>query len=261
MQQALFIAKTGLEAQQNRLGVISNNLANVNTSGFKRDRVVFEDLIYQNLRQVGANSSQDTLLPSGTQLGTGVRTVATEKLFTQGGMIQTNNNLDLAIQGRGFFQVLMPNGDLTYTRDGTFQINSSGELVTASGYPVQPTITIPNNATSVTVGVDGVVTAVAGGDPTPQTLGTVLLADFINPAGLQQVGQNLFKESPSSGAAQTGSPGSTGFGSLAQGTLETSNVNVVEELVSMIEAQRAYEMNSKAIETADSMLQFVNQTL
>jgi len=261
MNKALWVAKTGLEAQQTRMSVISNNLANVNTTGFKRDRAVFEDLLYQNVRQVGAQSSQDTRLPSGLQLGTGVRTVATEKIHTLGNIVQTNNSLDIAIQGRGFIQVLQPDGNLAYSRDGSFKMDETGQLVTSSGYVIQPAITIPNNATSVTIGSDGVVSAMTPGSATPTQVGTIQLADFINPAGLQAVGQNLYQETAASGSPSTGTPGLNGLGTVSQGALETSNVNVVEELVDMIETQRAYEMNSKAIQTTDRMLQYVTTNL
>ena len=261
MNPALWIAKTGLDAQQTRMAVISNNLANVNTTGFKRSRAVFEDLIYQNVRQVGAQSSQDTQLPSGLMLGTGVRTVATEKLFTQGNIVQTGNPLDLAIQGRGFFQVLLPDGTLAYTRDGSFQANAQGQLVTAAGYAVQPAITIPENAITITIGSDGVVSALTPGSTAPTQLGNIQMADFINPAGLQARGENLFLESAASGSPQTGTPGQNGLGTLVQGSVESSNVNVVQELVDMIETQRAYEMNSKAIATTDQMLAYVNNNL
>jgi flagellar basal-body rod protein FlgG len=257
----LWISKTGLEAQQNRLAVISNNLANVNTTGFKRDRAVFEDLIYQNIRQPGGQSSQDTQLPSGLMLGTGVRTVATQKMHSQGNILQTSNKLDVAVQGRGFLQVLRPSGDVAYTRSGALQINASGQLVTASGYQMQPQITIPANASAVTIGLDGIVTASVPGSAAPLTLGTLTLSDFINPTGLQPVGENLFIESAASGAPQSGNPNSGSLGSLIQGALESSNVNIVEELVGMIEAQRAYEMNSKAIAAVDQMLQFTNNQL
>ena len=261
MDEALWIAKTGLEAQQTRMAVTANNLANVNTMGFKRSRAVFEDLLYQNQSQVGAQSSEDTELPSGLMVGTGVRVVATEKIFTQGNVVQTGNSLDMAIEGRGFFQILMPDGALGYTRDGTFQMNADGEMVTSNGYLLQPGITIPDDALSITIGTDGVVTVLQPGNPAPTQVGTVELADFINPGGLQPIGQNLFRESVSSGAPQTGTAGLNGLGTLAQGSLETSNVNTVEELVNMIETQRAYEMNSKAISTADQMLEFANNTL
>ena len=261
MNKALWVAKTGLEAQQTRMSVISNNLANVNTTGFKRDRAAFEDLLYQNVRQVGALTSQNSRLPTGLQLGTGVRTVATEKIHTVGNVVQTGNSLDVAIQGRGFFQVLLPGGDVGYSRDGSFKLDETGQLVTNSGYVMQPAISIPSNAASISIGSDGVVSALVPGNASPTQLGSVQLADFINPTGLQAVGENLFLETASSGSPSTGTPGLNGLGSVVQGALETSNVNVVEELVNMIETQRAYEMNSKAIQTTDQMLQFVTQNM
>ncbi|MEL7537873.1 MAG: flagellar basal-body rod protein FlgG [Pseudomonadota bacterium] len=261
MNQALWIAKTGLDAQQTRMEVVSNNLANVNTTGFKRTRAVFEDLIYQNVRQAGAQSSQDTVLPSGLNIGTGVRVVGTEKAFTQGGILQTGNQLDVAIQGRGFFQISLPDGTLGYSRDGSFQMNAQGEMVTASGYRLQPALTIPQGAQSVTIGSDGVVSVLLPGQSTTSQVGTLQLADFTNPSGLQPRGENLYVETTSSGTAQTGTPGLTGLGTLQQGALESANVNVVEELVNMIETQRAYEMNSKAISTNDQMLQYLTNNL
>ncbi|MCB1871043.1 MAG: flagellar basal-body rod protein FlgG [Chromatiaceae bacterium] len=261
MYPALWIAKTGLDAQQTRMSVISNNLANVNTTGFKRDRASFEDLIYQNVRQVGASSSQDTELPSGLNLGTGVRTVATQKLHTQGNLVQTNNNLDFAIEGRGFFQILTPDGTIQYTRDGTFSMNQDGQIVNPNGYPLEPAITIPANTLSLTVGSDGTVSALVAGNDTPTQIGTVELADFINPMGLEAMGGNIFRETLASGAPTVTTPGLDGVGTLIQGTLESSNVNVVEELVNMIETQRAYEMNSKAISTTDEMLSYVTSQL
>lgn len=261
MYSAMWVAKSGLDAQQLRLSVISNNLANVSTTGFKRGRAVFEDLLYQNVRQVGAQSSQDTQLPSGLALGTGVRMTATEKIHTQGNLVQTNNSLDVAIQGRGYFQVLSPDGSLAYSRNGAFQMNSQGQLVTAQGYLVQPAISVPANTTSLSVGLDGTVSALIPGSTTPTQIGNIQLADFVNPTGLQAMGENLFRESGSSGSPQIGTPNSNGLGSVIQGSLETSNVNVVEELVDMIEAQRAYELNSKAIATTDQMLQYVNNNL
>ena len=260
MNPALWVAKTGLDAQQKRLNVVSNNLANVGTNGFKRDRAVFEDLLYQNLRQPGSQSSQDTILPSGLLLGTGVRTVATQKIHTQGAPVPTGNNLDMMIEGRGFFQVLMPSGDMGYTRDGAFQVNAQGQLVTSNGYLVQPGITIPEDAISVDIGTDGTITSTAPGGGTTQ-LGVMQLADFVNPAGLQSVGQNLYIETVASGAPAQGNPGLEGLGQMQSGSLEGSNVNAVEELVNMIETQRAYEMNSKAISTADQMLAYVSQNL
>jgi flagellar basal-body rod protein FlgG len=241
--------------------VTSNNLANVNTSGFKKGRAVFEDLLYQNVRQVGANTSQDTISPTGLSLGTGVRVVATEKSYTQGNLTQTSNALDVAVQGRGFFQILMPDGTFGYTRDGSFQVNAQGELVTSSGYQVQPGITIPSGAQSVSIGADGVITVLLPGQSAPTQVGSLQLVDFVNPAGLQPRGENLLLESAASGPAQASTPGLNGLGTLVQGSLESSNVNVVEELVNMIETQRAYEMNSKAIATTDKMLEYATNTL
>lgn len=261
MNPALWVAKTGVDAQQQRMAVISNNLANVNTTGFKRGRAVFEDLLYQNVRQVGSQTSQDTQLASGLYLGAGVRTVATEKMFTQGNLVKTDNNLDIAIQGRGFFQVLMPDGTISYTRDGSFQLDSQGQIVTSSGYPLQPGLTVPTSTQSLSIGNDGTVSVLTAGNTTPTTLGTIQLSDFINPAGLEPMGENLFRESAASGTPQTANPGLSGLGTLTQGFLESSNVNVVEELVNMIEAQRAYEMNSKAISATDDMLKFASQQL
>lgn len=261
MTQALWIAKTGLDAQQKRMAVISNNLANVNTTGFKKSRAVFEDLLYQNIRQVGAQSSQDTRLPTGLNLGTGVKTVATEKLFTQGNYTETGNSLDVLIQGGGFLQVLMPDGTIAYTRNGSLNKDEQGQLVTSSGYLIQPVITVPDDALSLTIGTDGTVSVLQPGNAAPVQIGNIQTADFVNPTGLQPIGQNLFLESASSGAPRTGTPGLNGLGELEQGALESSNVNVVEELVNMIEAQRAYEMNSKAISTSDHMLQYVNNNL
>ncbi len=261
MNSSLWVAKTGLDAQNTRMQVVSNNLANANTTGFKRDRASFEDLLYQNFRQVGGQSSQQTRLPSGMQVGTGVRVVSTEKIFSQGTMNQTNNNLDMAINGHGFFQVRMPDGSLAYTRDGAFQLDDQGQVVTNSGYIVEPGLTVPQNTRSITVGSDGVISAVVAGDSAPIQLGSLQLADFINPAGLEARGENLYMESAASGAPQTGTPGLSGLGTIAQGALEGSNVNVVEELVNMIETQRAYEMNSKAISTSDQMMQYVNNNL
>jgi flagellar basal-body rod protein FlgG len=261
MEPALWIAKTGLDAQNTRMAIIANNLANVNTTGFKRDRADFEDLLYQTVRQPGASSSQNSELPSGLMLGTGVRIVSTEKNFAQGNIEQTTNALDVAIQGRGFFQILMPDGSISYSRDGSFEMDSQGQIVTSEGYLLQPAITVPANTLSLTIGSDGTVSALVAGNSTPQQIGNIEMADFVNPLGLQPIGQNLFKETLSSGTAQTGTPGQTGLGTLVQGSLESSNVNVVEELVNMIETQRAYEMNSKAIATVDQMLGFVTQTL
>lgn len=260
-ERSLWVAKTGLDAQQTRMAVISNNLANVNTTGFKKARPIFEDLVYQNIRQAGAQSTQNTQLPTGLQLGTGVRTVATEKLHTQGNIQQTGNPLDIAISGRGFFQILMPNGEVDYTRDGSFKIDSTGQLVTSSGLPLEPAVTIPSDATSVTIGSDGIISALQPPATTASTLGQIQLADFINPAGLEPIGENLFRQTTASGAPTIGNPTDNELGTTLQGSLETSNVNVVEEMVNMIETQRAYEINSKAISTSDEMLSFVTQQL
>ena len=261
MNQALWVAKTGLDAQQTRMSVISNNLANTNTTGFKQDRASFEDLLYQQVRQPGGSSSAQTQLPTGLQLGTGVRVVATAKNFSQGGQQQTGRALDVMVNGRGFFEVMMPDGTSAYTRDGSFQINAQGELVTNSGYPVQPGIQIPEGAQSLTIGSDGTLSVQMSGQAASVEIGSLTLTDFINPAGLQAKGENLFLETTASGPAQNGTPGLNGLGSVVQGALEGSNVNVVEELVSMIETQRAYEMNAKAISTTDSMLGYLNNNV
>lgn len=259
MIRSLWIAKTGLDAQQTNIDVISNNLANVSTNGFKRARPVFEDLLYQTLRQPGAQSSQQTQLPTGLQLGTGVRPVAVEKIHTQGNLQQTGNALDVAVNGKGFLQILMPDGTTAYTRDGSFQVDSQGQMVTSSGYTVQPAITIPTDALSVTIGKDGTVSVTQPGTAAATQVGSLQLAGFVNPAGLQSIGENLFQETAASGAPSANTPGSNGLGFLNQNFVETSNVNVVEELVNMIQAQRAYEINSKAIQTSDQMLQRLSQ--
>ncbi len=261
MNQALWVAKTGLDAQQTRMSVVSNNLANVNTTGFKRGRAAFEDLLYQTVRQPGAQTSQQTQAPTGLMLGTGVRVVATEKLFTQGNMLQTNNPLDLAINGRGFFQIQMPDGSVAYTRDGGFKLDAQGQMVNNAGFVLQPGISVPDGAQSLSIGGDGIVTAQLAGQAAPQQIGQLLVADFINVGGLQPLGENLYAETASSGTPQTGAPGQSGLGMMVQGSLESSNVNVVEELVNMIETQRAYEMNSKAISTTDQMLAYVSNNL
>lgn len=259
MIRSLWIAKTGLDAQQMQMDVISNNLANVSTNGFKGSRAVFEDLLYQTLRQPGAQSSQQTQIPSGLQIGTGVRPVATERLMTQGTLQQTGNQLDVAIQGAGFFQVLMPDGTTAYTRDGSFQMDNQGQLVTASGFAVQPNLTIPANTLTVTIGQDGTVSVTQAGVTTPVQIGTLQLATFINPTGLQSLGGNLYQETASSGTPSTTTPGTNGSGLVSQNYVEASNVNVVEEMVNMIQTQRAYEINSKAITTSDQMLQKLTQ--
>ncbi len=258
---SLWVAKTGLEAQQTRMAVVSQNLANVNTTGYKRGRAIFEDLLYQNVVQAGGLTSQQTESPTGLNLGTGVRAVATDKLFNQGNLITTNNPLDLALQGRGFFEILLPDGTQAYTRDGTFQLSPDGEVVTSSGYTLQPAITVPPGAQGFTVGVDGVASVLIAGGTDPVQIGTIQAVDFVNPAGLQARGQNLYLETVASGPPQPGTPGLNGLGTIVQGNLETSNVNVVEELVNMIETQRAYEMSSRAIASSDEMLQYVTNNL
>lgn len=255
MIRSLWIAKTGLEAQQTNMDVISNNLANVSTNGFKRQRAVFEDLIYQMLRQPGAQSSEQTTIPSGLQIGTGVRPVATERIHSQGSLTQTNNSKDVAVQGGGFFQIQMPDGTTAYTRDGSFQFDQNGQLVTSSGYPVQPAITIPQGAQSLTIGNDGLVSVTMPGQTAPQLVGQLTLSTFINDSGLESLGENLYHETQASGAPNETTPGLNGGGTLKQGYVETSNVNVAEELVNMIQTQRAYEINSKAVSTSDQMLQ------
>ncbi|MEW8289348.1 MAG: flagellar basal-body rod protein FlgG [Candidatus Thiodiazotropha endolucinida] len=261
MYPALWIAKTGLDAQQTNMAVISNNPSNANTTGYKRNRAVFNDLIYQNLRQVGAQSSENTELPSGLMVGTGVRVVATQKEHSQGNIVQTGNSLDVAIQGKGYFQVLHPDGNIVYTRDGTFSLTADGNIVTPNGYELQPAMTVPSNAISLTIGSDGVVSTLVSGNNTPTQIGQIELAYFVNPQGLEPIGDNLYRETNASGGVNTAIPGTDSTGTLIQAALESSNVNVVEELVNMIETQRAYEMNSKAISTTDEMLSYVNQQL
>jgi len=259
MINSLWISKTGMQAQQTQLDVISNNLANTSTNGFKRANAVFEDLMYQNLRQVGANSAEQSELPTGLQLGLGVRTVATSRSFEQGSLQQSGNNLDLAINGNGFLQVTMPDGSTGYSRDGSLQLDAQGRMVTSSGYPLTAGITIPAEAQSITISTDGVVSVKLPGAAAPSVVGNIELANFINPAGLEPRGQNLYTESLASGNPVNGAPGSAGMGTVMQGFVETSNVNVVQELVTMIQTQRAYEMNSKAIQTSDQMLQRLAQ--
>lgn len=254
MIRSLWIARTGLDAQQTQLDVISNNLANVSTNGFKRSRAVFEDLLYQTMRQPGAQSSQQTQVPAGLQLGTGARPVSTARIFTQGNLQKTDNTLDLAIQGNGFFQVLLPDGTTAYTRDGSFQKDNQGQIVTSDGYPLQPNITIPANALSMSIGTDGTVTVTQPGSAAATQIGSIQLATFINPAGLLSMGQNLFQETAASGTPTPNTPGTNGAGIVNQGYVETSNVNVAEELVTMIQTQRAYELNSKVVSTSDAML-------
>jgi flagellar basal-body rod protein FlgG len=261
MDASLWVAKTGLDAQQTRMNVISNNLANVNTTGFKRDRAVFEDLLYQNIRQAGGQTGADTQAATGFQLGTGVRVLATEKIVAQGNMQTTENSLDIAIAGDGYFQIAQPDGTIAYTRDGNFNLDNAGQIVTSTGRLLQPAITVPANASSLTIGQDGTVSVELQAGGGAQVLGQIQLARFVNSSGLQAMGQNLMKETPASGPPQVGNAGADGIGILMQGALEASNVNVVEEMVSMIETQRAYEINSKAISTVDGMLQYLNNNL
>ncbi|HHX5205366.1 TPA: flagellar basal-body rod protein FlgG [Legionella pneumophila] len=261
MEPALWVSKSGLEAKDKNIATIANNLANVNTTAFKKGRALFEDLIYQNLRQAGAQSSQNSQIPTGINMGTGVHLVATEKIFSQGSLQNTQNALDVAIEGRGFFTVLMPDGTQAYTRDGSFKTDSTGQIVNSNGYPLQPNITIPPQTTKITIGTDGTVSALVAGNNAPSVIGNIQLTDFINPAGLQPIGQNLYTETVASGTPITDNPGNSGLGTLLQGSLEASNVNVVEELVNMIQAQRSYEITAKSIQTVDSMLQYLTQTL
>lgn len=261
MDSSLWVAKTGLDAQQRRMTVVANNLANVNTTGFKKDRAVFEDLLYQTIRQPGAQVGQGAISPTGLVLGTGTRVVATEKIHSQGNMIQTDNALDLALDGEGFLQTLRQDGTIGYTRDGSLKLNNVGQLVTASGNLLQPAVTIPTNARTITIGKDGTVSVQTFDQSTSQTVGNIQVASFINPAGLQAMGGNVYVQTAASGEAQVLTPSQDGAGSLIQGSLEASNVNVVESMVNMIETQRAYEVNSKAISAADGMLRFINNNL
>ncbi|MBR9911599.1 MAG: flagellar basal-body rod protein FlgG [Gammaproteobacteria bacterium] len=261
MIPALYVSKTGLSAQDTQLSTISNNLANASTVGYKRERAVFEDLFYQIQRQPGAQSSQDTQLPSGLQVGTGVRVVGTQKEFTTGSMQVTGNNLDLAIDGRGFFQVLSPDGEISYTRNGAFHLSADGEIVNANGLLLQPAITVPAGTLQLTVGDDGVVSATLSGQVDPVQIGQIETVDFINPAGLQAMGGNIFRQSAASGDPVPGTPGLDGLGQVKQGSLENSNVDIVEEMVNMITTQRVYELNSKVISTSDQMLQFISQNM
>ncbi|SES80283.1 flagellar basal-body rod protein FlgG [Thorsellia anophelis] len=260
MMKSLWIAKTGLNAQQMNMDVIANNLANVSTNGYKHQRAVFEDLLYQTIRQPGAQSSEQTTIPSGLQIGTGTRPVATQRIHTQGNLSLTENSKDVAISGKGFFSVQMPDGTIAYTRDGAFQKDGqSGQLVTASGFPIQPAITIPDDAISITVGRDGTVSVSLAGQAQPQQVGQITLTTFVSETGLESIGENLYLETASSGAPNESAPGLNGAGVLYQGYVETSNVNVAEELVTMIQTQRAYEINSKAVSTSDQMLARLTQ--
>lgn len=259
MFSSLWIAKTGLDAQQTNMNVISNNLANVSTNGFKKSRVVFEDLIYQTVRQAGLQSSQQSTVPSGLQLGTGTRPVATERVYSQGNLVKTDSYKDVAINGQGFFQVQIPDGSLAYTRDGSFQIDQNGQLVTNNGFLIQPVLNFPSNLKNINVGRDGIITANVQDQSQPIPIGQINLINFVNNTGLESLGENLYKETQASGNPIENTPGSGGTGLLCQGYIETSNVNVAEELVNMIHTQRAYELNSKAINTSDQMLQRLYQ--
>ncbi|MCE5311901.1 MAG: flagellar basal-body rod protein FlgG [Nitrospiraceae bacterium] len=257
MIRSLFTAATGMHAQQLNVDVISNNLANVNTVGFKRSRADFQDLLYQNLRNPGAPSAEGVQIPVGIQVGLGVKPASVQKLFTQGDFLNTGNNLDMVIEGDGFFQVTMPDGTISYTRAGSFKLDKDGRIVNPDGYPMEPAISVPSDATNITIGTDGKITVLQAGNTTPVEIGTIELARFINPAGLLAVGKNLFTVTDASGDAITGTPGTEGRGTINQGILESSNVNVVEELANLIIAQRAFDLNSKAVQTSDEMLQTV----
>jgi len=259
MIRSLWIAKSGMESQQFKLDTIANNLANVGTNGFKRGGVVFEDLMYDNLRQSGAASGEQSTLPTGLQVGLGARVAASTRNFSQGNLQQSGNNLDIAIKGQGFFQIQMSDGSTAYSRDGAFQLDAAGQMVTSDGHVLQPGITIPANAQNVSIAANGTVSVTVPGQATPQQVGQLQLASFVNPSGLEPRGQNLYGETAASGSPNAGAPGGEGLGNLLQGYVEGSNVNVVEELVSMIATQRAYELNSKAIQTSDQMLQRLGQ--
>ncbi len=262
MTPALWISKTGLDAQTKDIAVISNNLANASTVGFKKSRAVFEDLLYQTINQPGGRSAQDTELPSGLMLGAGAKVVATQKIHTQGDLITTDNALDLMIQGEGFFEIALPDGSSSYTRNGQFSLNEDGSMVTpGAGYLLEPEITIPDDATGITVSQDGEVSVTIQGDAEGTVVGQINVVNFINPTGLQPIGQNLFIETSVSGDPQEGIPGLEGFGSIQQGALETSNVNTTEELVKLIQTQRVFETNSKVIAAVDEMLSYINQQL
>jgi len=258
MIRSLWTAATGMEAQQLNIDTISNNLANVNTAGFKRSRADFEDLLYQTVKEAGAASTSNTMEPTGIQIGLGVKTAAVVKNFAQGNFKETGNPLDIAIAGNGFFQITMPDGTTAYTRDGAFKIDDNGRIVTSEGYPLSPEIVIPSDTVSINIGNDGTVSVLEAGQNTPTQIGQIQLANFINPAGLKSLGHNLYQESQASGTATTDNPGSNGLGTMEQGVLEMSNVSVVQEMVEMIAGQRAYETNAKAIQTSDEMLQTAN---
>lgn len=258
MIRALWTAASGMQGQQKSIDVVANNLANVNTTGFKRSRADFQDLIYQNLKSTGSPSTSTTQVPTGIQIGLGSRLAAVTKIFTPGDFTQTGNELDIAIEGDGFFQIQMPDGTTGYSRAGAFKKDSTGRIVTPEGYPLLPSITIASNATKINIGNDGTVSVMQAGQNTPTTAGQIELVAFSNPSGLSSLGKNLYQESDASGTATPGNPGTNGLGTIGQGLLEMSNVNVAEEMVNMIVGQRAYEINSKAVTTADEMLQTAN---
>ena len=258
MIRSLWTAASGMQAQTLNIDVISNNLANVNTTGFKRSRADFQDLLYETMRPPGVASSADTQVPTGIQVGHGSRSVATQKIFLQGDFQHTQNELDLAIEGNGLFQIMQPNGNVAYTRSGSFKIDGEGRIVTSDGYPLEPEMTIPTDTMAISIGTDGTVSVLQAGDTEPTEVGTITLARFVNPAGLSSIGRNLYLPTAASGEEVTGTPGQDGFGTIAQGYLEMSNVSVVDEMVNMITAQRAYEINSKAIQASDDMLQVAN---
>ena len=258
MIRSLWTSATGMQAQELNIDVISNNLANVNTSGFKKSRAEFQDLLYESIRPAGAASSQDTTVPTGIQLGHGTRPAAVQKMFSQGDFQNTQNELDWAIEGDGFFQIELPNGETSYSRSGEFKLDADGRIVNPDGFPLLPELTIPTDTVSISVGMDGTVSVIQADDPTPTEIGSLQLARFVNPAGLRSLGKNLYVPTEASGSEITGTPGETGLGTIAQGFLEMSNVSVVDEMVNMITAQRAYETNSKVIQTADDMLQMAN---
>jgi flagellar basal-body rod protein FlgG len=258
--RAMNIAATGMSAQQTNVEVIANNIANQSTTGFKRQRAEFQDLLYQTERRGGATSSDaGTIVPIGVQVGLGVKTAAINRINIQGNLIQTGNPLDLAVQGRGFFRILQPDGTTAYTRDGSFALSPTGEIVTSDGFVVQPGITIPQNTIAIAINSSGQVQAQVAGQVNPQTVGQLQLANFPNEAGLEALGNNLLLETPASGQATTGNPGAIGFGTINQAMIETSNVDIVSEITSLITAQRAYEMNSKVISSTDQMMQTLNQ--
>jgi flagellar basal-body rod protein FlgG len=258
VDRSLFIAATGMEAQRINIDVISNNLANVNTTGFKKSRADFQELMYQSLKTAGAVSSDGNEVPTGIQIGLGVKPAAVQKMFNQGDFVSTGNNLDMVVEGNGFFQITKPDGEIAYTRAGSFKLNSEGNIVNSDGYPMEPAITIPLNALEISITPDGAVSVLQAGSTAPVDVGQIETAQFINPAGLKAIGKNLFVPSGSSGQPTTGNPGTEGRGSINQGFLELSNVNVVEEMVNMIVSQRAYELNSKVIQSTDEMLALAN---